>query len=174
MAADSASRGDAHREPDPHRVDARARGLHAEARVGEVLRARGWQVVAQNWRGGGGELDSLNQVQVEPLVKVIKENRDLCVGIKVRLSADAANDGKNEKEAYIRALQACELAGVPLMTHHTFSTVPLTECPGADASPVKMRKGDLYTHTFHGFEVPPRPTTSPRTNQKHNLQAVAG
>lgn len=124
--------------------------------------------------GGGGELDSLNQVQVEPLVKVIKENRDLCVGIKVRLSADAANDGKNEKEAYIRALQACELAGVPLMTHHTFSTVPLTECPGADASPVKMRKGDLYTHTFHGFEVPPRPTTSPRTNQKHNLQAVAG
>lgn len=103
--------------------------------------------------GSGGELDSLNQVQVEPLVKVIRENRDLCVGIKVRLSADAANNGKNEKEAYVRALQACELAGVPLMTHHTFSTVPLTECPGSDASPIKMRKGDLYTHAFHGFEV---------------------
>ena len=87
---------------------------------------------------------------------------DLCVGIKVRLSADAANDGKNEKEAYVRALQACELAGVPLMTHHTFSTVPLTECPGADASPVKMRKGDLYTHTFHGFEVKPSPTAADR------------
>jgi len=27
--------------------------------------------------------------------------------------------------------------------------VPLTQCPGADASPLKMRKGDLYTHTFH-------------------------
>ena len=27
--------------------------------------------------GGGGELDSLNQVQVEPLVKVIEENRCL-------------------------------------------------------------------------------------------------
>ena len=59
--------------------------------------------------GGGGELDSLNQVQVAPLVKVITENRDLVVGIKVRLSADAANDGKNEEEAYRRALEACEV-----------------------------------------------------------------
>jgi len=99
--------------------------------------------------GGGGELDSLNQVQVAPLVQVIEENRDMVVGIKVRLSADAANDGKNEEEAYRRALEACEAAGVLLMTHHTFSTVPLTQCPGADASPLKMRKGDLYTHTFH-------------------------
>ena len=54
----------------------------------------------------------------------------MIVGIKVRLSADAANDGKNEEEAYRRALEACEQAGVPLMTHHTFSTVPLTQCPG--------------------------------------------
>lgn len=99
--------------------------------------------------GSGGELDSLNQVQVAPLVKVIEENRDMVVGIKVRLSADAAANGKNEEEAYRRALEACEAAGVPLMTHHTFSTVPLTQCPGADASPLKMRKGDLYTHTFH-------------------------
>ena len=99
--------------------------------------------------GGGGELDSLNQVQVAPLVKVIEENRDMVVGIKVRLSADAAANGKNEEEAYRRALEACEAAGVLLMTHHTFSTVPLALCPGADASPLKMRKGDLYTHTFH-------------------------
>jgi hypothetical protein len=33
------------------------------------------------------------------------------------------------------------------MTHHSFSTVPLSQCPGADASEVKMRKGDIYTHT---------------------------
>jgi dihydroorotase len=128
--------------------------------------------------GAGGELDSLNQVrspaglhawaclthplravlyvvqvQVEPLVRCIEANRDLVVGVKVRLSADAANDGKNELEAYRRALRACELASVPLMTHHTFSTVPLTQCPGEDASPIRMRAGDLYTHSFHGFET---------------------
>ena len=57
MAGDSASNDDQHPGPDPHRVDARERGLNAEARVAEVLRERGWQVVAQNWRGGGGELD---------------------------------------------------------------------------------------------------------------------
>ena len=67
--------------------------------------------------------------------------------IKVRLSADAADNGKNELPAYERALEVSRRTGVPLMTHHSFSTVPLSQCPGADASEVKMRKGDIYTHT---------------------------
>ena len=32
------------------------------------------------------------------------------------------------------------------MTHHTFSSVPLADCPG------KLRPGDIYTHCLHGFE----------------------
>jgi dihydroorotase len=96
--------------------------------------------------GSGGELDSLNQVQVGPLVECIEANRDLVVGVKVRLSRDAADNGKNELEAYKRALEACERTGVPLMTHHTFSEVPLTQCPGADASPIKMRGGHLLSY----------------------------
>ena len=32
------------------------------------------------------------------------------------------------------------------MVHHTFSTVPLEDCPG------NLRSGDIYTHTLHGFE----------------------
>lgn len=39
------------------------------------------------------------------------------------------------------------------MTHHSFSTVGLDLCPGADASEIKLRKGDIYTHTYHGFET---------------------
>ena len=35
---------------------------------------------------------------------------------------------------------------LPLMTHHTFSSVPLSECPG------RLRPGDIYTHCLHGFE----------------------
>jgi dihydroorotase len=111
--------------------------------------------------GTGGELDSLNQVHIEQCVKCIQENRDICVGVKVRLSADAANDGKNEAEALRRAAAAAAAAGVPLMTHHTFSSVPLGSVTvdgagageGAEAlgCPGSLRKGDIYTHTFHGF-----------------------
>ncbi|KAJ7378992.1 hypothetical protein OS493_018786 [Desmophyllum pertusum] len=48
----------------------------------------------------GGECDSLNQVNSELCVECINQNRDMIVGVKVRLSASAANDGVNEKEAF--------------------------------------------------------------------------
>lgn len=47
---------------------------------------------------------------------------------------------------YDAAREAAGLADVPLMCHHTFSTVPLDSCPG------ELRNGDIYTHTLHGFE----------------------
>jgi hypothetical protein len=34
------------------------------------------------------------------------------------------------------------------MVHHSFSTVGLG---GADGCPGALRKGDIYTHTYHGF-----------------------
>lgn len=46
-----------------------------------------------------GECDSLNQVDPD-LCKCINQNRDLRVGVKVRLSASVANDGANEEEAF--------------------------------------------------------------------------
>ena len=48
----------------------------------------------------GGECDSLNQVDSELCIKCINQNRDLIVGVKLRLSASAANDGANEEEAF--------------------------------------------------------------------------
>ena len=48
----------------------------------------------------GGECDSLNQVNVDQCVQCITANRDLAVGVKIRLSADVQNDGANEQEAY--------------------------------------------------------------------------
>lgn len=106
--------------------------------------------------GTGGELDSLNQCSTELCVKAVQDNRDFVVGIKIRLSGDAANDGRNEPEAFQRALLASRTCKVPLMTHHTFSNIPLGSkgsahtlsalgCPGS------LGRGDVYTHTFHGF-----------------------
>ena len=48
----------------------------------------------------GGECDSLNQVDSDVCTECIKKNRDMIVGVKVRLSASAANDGINEEEAF--------------------------------------------------------------------------
>ena len=92
-----------------------------------------------------GELELLKLANVRSCVACIEANRDVAVGVKIRLSDSICDDGKNEAEAYRRALEASREVGLPLMVHHTFSTVPLDECPG------RMRRGDLYTHAFHGF-----------------------
>ena len=50
--------------------------------------------------GLGGELDSLRQVSTATCVDAISNNRDLAVGVKLRLDSGAADGGKNEEEAY--------------------------------------------------------------------------
>lgn len=48
----------------------------------------------------GGECDSLNQVDTNLCVKCIQENKDIAVGVKIRLATMVTNDGQNEKEAF--------------------------------------------------------------------------
>ncbi len=67
------------------------------------------------------------------------------MGVKIRLSDTLADEGRNEPEAYRRARNAALATRLPLMVHHSFSAVPLEECPGG------MVSGDIYTHAFHGF-----------------------
>lgn len=102
------------------------------------------------------------QVRVAPAIKVIEENRDVIVGVKIRLTgsiafyfgaltclANIAGDGANEEEAYSRALEVARKVNLPLMTHHALSSVPLggagLTCPGS------LSPGDIYTHTYHGW-----------------------
>ena len=56
---------------------------------------------------------------------------------QVRLSADVAKDGENEAEGYKRARSVAAANNVPLMTHHTFSSVQLEGeegCPGGTSA----------------------------------------
>jgi dihydroorotase len=92
-----------------------------------------------------GELETLKLVDAEDCASCIDANRDLCVGVKVRLTDSIADAGRNEAESYRRALAAARATGLPLMVHHSFSTVSLDDCPGL------MARGDVYTHCFHGF-----------------------
>jgi dihydroorotase len=92
-----------------------------------------------------GELESLRLVNARDCARCIEANRDLLVGVKIRLSDSIAADGRNEPEAYRRALKAAAMVRLPLMVHHSFSTVPNPQCPG------EMSAGDIYTHMYHGF-----------------------
>ena len=98
--------------------------------------------------GKGGELDALNQVNEEWALRCLKDNSDMVVGVKIRLSSDCANDGKNEAEAFQRALNVTRTANTPLMVHHTFSTI---DHGGAHGALEGLKAMDIYTHCCHGF-----------------------
>ncbi|XP_041378420.1 deacetylase Oant_2987-like [Gigantopelta aegis] len=98
----------------------------------------------------GGEIDSLVQADVEQCVKCIGDNRDMIVGVKLRLARAISNDGANEEEAYRRAREAAGKCGVPLMVHHAFSTVPVNSTEGRSSCPGSLKSGDIYTHCLHG------------------------
>ena len=83
-------------------------------------------------------------------VDCIEANRDLIVGVKVRLDTNITDGGRTEFEVYRRALEAARAADVPLMVHHTNSNIPLG---GADCDlscPGSLRAGDIYTHLYSG------------------------
>ena len=50
--------------------------------------------------GMGGELDCLSDVDEKLCLQCTEANRDMVVGVKLRLTSDIANDGKHEAEAY--------------------------------------------------------------------------
>jgi len=64
-----------------------------------ALEGLAWAGMAGNCPGG--ELDNMAQVVVAPLIKCVEENRDVVVGIKIRLTSDIAANGKNEALAYV-------------------------------------------------------------------------
>ena len=102
-------------------------------------------------RAEGGGLQSTAHISVDHCVDCIRQNSDVIVGIKIALSRSWASEfpggpAAGEAAGYEAALEASAQAGVPLMTHHTMSSVPLSECPG------RLRAGDVYTHCLHGFE----------------------
>ena len=70
---------------------------------------------------------------------------------KVRLDRNITDNGRNELEAFNRAQMASASCKLPLMVHHTNSNIKLAtaqdsliSCPGS------LKKGDIYTHTYHG------------------------
>jgi dihydroorotase len=87
-----------------------------------------------------GELLDLANVDVEGSQKAIRGNRNLIVGIKVRLAQQYA--GTNDLEAIRLAHQITKPFGIPLMLHigNTRSTVPEIVA--------LLNRGDIVTHVY--------------------------
>ena len=88
-----------------------------------------------------GGLTNLSWLNPELTAKMATDNKPVVVGIKIQLSK--AISGANDLEALKRALQAAELARLPLMVHIDDPYSPLPDI----LKP--LRKGDVFTHVYN-------------------------
>lgn len=91
-----------------------------------------------------GELEDLRYVDVKEATRVIEENRDKILGVKIRLSDNLAAGGENEMPALLRAREAADAVGLPLMVHTPLSSLSMKQVLN------ELRPGDVLTHSFHG------------------------
>ena len=74
-----------------------------------------------------GELEDLRYVDVKEATRVIEANRDKILGVKIRLSDNLAADGENEMPALLRAREAADAVGLPLMIHTPLSSLSMKQ-----------------------------------------------
>jgi dihydroorotase len=93
---------------------------------------------------GLGELEDLRYCDVKAAIRTVEANRDVILGVKIRLSDILAAGGKNEQEALLRAREVCDAVGLPLMIHTPRSSLTMQQILN------ELRPGDVLTHSFHG------------------------
>jgi dihydroorotase len=91
-----------------------------------------------------GELTDLRYCNVENVVRTVERHRDCIVGIKIRLTENLAEDGKNEAPGLQLARQAADETGLPLVIHSPDSSLSMSHVMN------NMRTGDVLTHCYHG------------------------
>ena len=91
-----------------------------------------------------GELLNLKYVNPDLAVRTIERNRDVILGVKVRLSREITSG--HDLEALSLAKQAADAVRLPLMVHIGDSYSPLKDILA------KLNKGDVVTHCYHGRE----------------------
>jgi dihydroorotase len=89
-----------------------------------------------------GELEDIRHANIQKAIDTCEKNRDVILGVKVRLSKDLA--GRNDIEALKRARDASDALGLPIMVHPPNAYSPIDEILSI------MREGDILTHCYHG------------------------
>ena len=87
-----------------------------------------------------GELLNLGFADLDGSAQAVIDNRDLGVGIKVRLHKKSIGD--NSREALRLAIKAGEASGTPMMVHVGATAIGMDEI--ADT----LRPGDIITHCY--------------------------
>jgi dihydroorotase len=89
-----------------------------------------------------GELEEIRFADVERAVATCEANRDLILGVKVRLTRGLV--GNNGLRPLHLAREAADAVGMPIMVHPQDAHGSLAEILSV------MREGDILTHCFHG------------------------
>jgi dihydroorotase len=89
-----------------------------------------------------GELLDLRYANPQLAVRTIEQNRDVILGVKIRLTKNIA--GEHDLKALHLAREAADAVKLPLMVHigGTHSTL--------DAILAVLKKGDVITHSYRG------------------------
>ncbi|MCC6343054.1 MAG: amidohydrolase/deacetylase family metallohydrolase [Bryobacterales bacterium] len=91
-----------------------------------------------------GELLDLRYANPKLAIRTIEQNRDVILGVKIRLTRNIA--GEHDLQALALAREAADAVNLPLMVHIGGAYSPLPKILAM------LGKGDLVTHTFHGRE----------------------
>jgi dihydroorotase len=89
-----------------------------------------------------GELLDLRYANAKLAIRTIEQNRDVILGVKVRLTSNIAGD--HDLEALKLSREASDAVGLPLMVHIGGTKSPLP------AILAMLKKGDVITHSFRG------------------------
>jgi dihydroorotase len=89
-----------------------------------------------------GELLDLRYANPKLAIRTIEQNRDVILGVKIRLTRNIAGD--HDLKALAMAREAADAVRLPLMVHigGTFSPLPVILAI--------LKKGDIITHSFRG------------------------
>lgn len=91
-----------------------------------------------------GELEDIRWADPARAIEVCEANRDVILGIKIRLSKTLA--GENALPALRNAREAADAVGLPVMVHPQAAAISLEEILR------ELKAGDLVTHCFHAMD----------------------
>lgn len=95
--------------------------------------------------GPDHELMNLSYADVDLFKRIYNLNRDLVLGIKVRMMSSTV--GEHGIQPLERARQAADECAIPMMMHIGYAPPSIDECLPF------LKRGDILTHCFTGFDM---------------------